>query len=145
MPGTLTTHYVDVTRKHVADWPSEPGIGDLNELMRLLARWRAQMLANTFIARHGARILGGPFAGMEYVQFATEGSLIARLLGTYESELHPHLAALAAAGLDTVIDVGCAEGYYAVGLARAMPQVTVHAHDIDEKARAACAALAAKN
>ena len=45
---------------------------------------------------------------------ATEGALIPRLLGTYECELHPHLAALSAEGLDCVIDVGCAEGYYAV-------------------------------
>jgi ribosomal protein L11 methylase PrmA len=44
-----------------------------------------------------------------------------------------------------VIDVGCAEGYYAVGLARMMPAVTVHAYDIDERARAACTELAAKN
>jgi len=145
MPGILTTHYVEVTRKQVAEWPAEPGIGELNDLMRMLGRWRAQVLANTFIARHGARILAGPFAGMDYVQHATEGSLIARLLGTYASELHPHFAALAASGLDTVIDVGCAEGYYAVGLARTMPAVTVYAHDIDEHARAACAGLAAKN
>jgi SAM-dependent methyltransferase len=44
-----------------------------------------------------------------------------------------------------VIDVGCAEGYYAVGLARLMPEVTVYAYDIDQRARAACAELAAKN
>jgi precorrin-6B methylase 2 len=41
--------------------------------------------------------------------------------------------------------VGCAEGYYAVGLARMMPDVTVYAYDIDAKARAACAELAEKN
>ncbi len=145
MPGNLTTHYATVTRKRVADWPAEPGMEEVNEVLRVLGRWRSQVLANTFIARHGARILTGPFAGMDYVQRATEGSLIARLLGTYESELHPHFAALAAQGLDTVIDVGCAEGYYAVGLARAMPQVTVHAHDISETARETCAALAARN
>jgi hypothetical protein len=41
--------------------------------------------------------------------------------------------------------VGCAEGYYAVGLARMMPGVTVHAYDIEEKARLACADMAARN
>lgn len=41
--------------------------------------------------------------------------------------------------------MGCAEGYYAVGLARLMPEVTVYAYDIAERARAACAELAAKN
>ena len=44
-----------------------------------------------------------------------------------------------------MIDVGCAEGYYAVGLARMMPGVTVHAFDSQAKARAACAELAARN
>jgi hypothetical protein len=82
---------------------------------------------------------------MRYVQAATEGALIPRLLGTYESELHPHLAAFAAEGLTDVVDVGCAEGYYAVGLARLMPEAVVHAYDIDEAARTACAALAEMN
>jgi precorrin-6B methylase 2 len=145
MPGALTSHYVEVVRDRVAHWPDEPSLGDLNELLRALGRWRARMLANTFLARHGAYILSGPFAGMEYLTEATEGALVPRLLGTYESELHPHLAAFAATELDAVIDVGCAEGYYAVGLARAMPAVTVYAHDVDEKARAACVSLAAKN
>jgi hypothetical protein len=66
-------------------------------------------------------------------------------MGTYESELHPHLLAFVEAGLDLVIDVGCAEGYYAVGLARLMPEVVVLAHDIDEAARRACTELAARN
>jgi hypothetical protein len=145
MPPSLTSHYARVARERVAQWPAEPGPGDVNELLRALGRWRSRMLANTFLARHGPTILGGPFAGMAYVEQATEGALVPRLLGTYESELHPHLAAFAARGLDCVIDVGSAEGYYAVGLARLMPGVTVHAHDIDEKARLACAELAARN
>ena len=68
-----------------------------------------------------------------------------RLLGSYEDELHPYIELFANAGLDCVIDVGCAEGYYAVGLARLMPEVVVHAHDIDAKAQDACRALAQKN
>jgi precorrin-6B methylase 2 len=143
--GPLTNHYAAVVRERIAGWPQTPELGDLNELLRTLGRWRSKVIANTFIGHHGAKVLGGPFAGMAYVSEASEGALVPRLLGTYESELHPHLEAFAAAGLDTVIDVGCAEGYYAVGLARLMPQVTVQAYDIDDKARAACADLAAQN
>lgn len=117
----------------------------LNRVLRTLAIWRSTMIANTFISHHGATILAGPFAGMQYVSRATEGALAPRLFGSYESELHPHLEALRGTGLECVIDVGCAEGYYAVGLARMLPEVTVHAHDIDEAARAACAQLAASN
>jgi precorrin-6B methylase 2 len=145
MAGPLTRHYAAVVRQRIAGWPQDADLDELNELLRTLGRWRSKVIANTFISHHGARVLGGPFAGMAYVAEASEGALVPRLLGTYESELHPHLQAFAAAGLDAVVDVGCAEGYYAVGLARMMPEVTVHAYDIDEKARAACADLAARN
>ena len=142
---TITAVVVGMVRDIVAKWPANPDQAVMYELLRLLSRWRSQMLANTYISLQGARIWGGPFAGMEYVSAATEGALIPRLLGTYESELHAHLAQFAAEGLDCVIDVGCAEGYYAVGLARMMPDVQIYAYDISETARKACAELAAKN
>ncbi|MBL8773253.1 MAG: methyltransferase [Phenylobacterium sp.] len=142
---SVTAVVVNLVRERVAKWPADPGQGVVFDLLRLLSRWRSQMLANTYIHLQGRRIWSGPFVGMEYVDSATEGALMPRLLGTYESELHPHLASLAAEGLDGVIDVGCAEGYYAVGLARMMPDVTVYAYDIDEKARASCAELAQRN
>jgi precorrin-6B methylase 2 len=145
MAMSLTTYIAKLAKARANALPEEPSVAEVNELLRLLGRWRSQVLANTYIAQQGARILGGPFAGMEYVSEATEGALIPRLLGTYESELHPYLEAFGAAGLDCVVDVGCAEGYYAVGLARMMPEVTVYAYDIDEKARLACAELAGKN
>jgi hypothetical protein len=44
-----------------------------------------------------------------------------------------------------IVDVGCAEGYYAVGFARALPKTTVYAFDIDLKSRELCAQLAALN
>jgi hypothetical protein len=145
MPSGLTGHYAQLVRERVGDWPAQPGIGELNELLRALGRWRSQLIANTFFVHHGAEIIGGPFAGMHYLDHATEGALVPRLFGTYESELHTHFAAILAKGLDCVIDVGCAEGYYAVGFARIAPDLTVYAHDIDPKAQAECAALAARN
>jgi len=145
MAGSLTNYVAKLAKQRANSLPDEPSLNDLNDLLRLLGRWRSQVLANTYIERQGPRIMSGPFAGMEYVSAATEGALIPRLLGTYESELHPHLQAFADGGLDCVVDVGCAEGYYAVGLARMMPSATIHAYDIDERARRACAELAAKN
>lgn len=144
-PTGVTGAVAQMVRQWVQAWPPQPDAATIYNLLRLLGRWRSQMIANTFMRHHGTTIWGGPFKGMEYVSQATEGALAPRLLGTYESELHPHLASLAAEGLDCVIDVGCAEGYYAVGLARMMPAITVHAYDIDEKARRACAELAARN
>jgi hypothetical protein len=133
-------------RQRIAAWgETPPDAHELNEVLRRMGRWRSRLLANTYIARQGTRILQGPFAGMDFVAEAAEGALIPKLLGFYEAELHPHFAAFTKAGLDCVIDVGCAEGYYAVGLAMTMPGVTVHAHDINEAARLACTALAARN
>jgi precorrin-6B methylase 2 len=145
MASSFTSDYAALVAKSTKDWPEGAEMEDLENTLRMLSRWRALVLANTFIKEQGAKIWSGPFAGMEYVTEATEGSLIARLLGTYESELHPHLSAIVAKGIDCVIDVGCAEGYYAVGMARLAPEITVYAYDIEEKARLACADLAARN
>lgn len=118
---------------------------ELNMALRVLALWRANAIVEAFVQRHGQVILQGPFAGMSYLRHATEGALAPRLLGTYECELHPHIEAFARQGFDCVIDVGCAEGYYAVGLARLMPDVDVYAYDIKPEARTACAGLAEQN
>jgi hypothetical protein len=132
-------------RRRIEGWSEAPDIEELNAMLRRLGRWRSRLLANTYMSRQGTTVLQGPFAGMTFLDQAAEGALIPKLLGVYESELHPHLRAITEAGLDCVIDVGCAEGYYAVGLARMLPHVVVHAHDIDEAARRLCAELAAKN
>jgi hypothetical protein len=142
---TLTAAAAGHIKRWVDSWTTTPSVASLESGLRLLAKWRSQMLSNTYVAQHGVTVMQGPFAGMTYLDRSTEGALIARLLGCYEAELHPHLAAIAGEGLDCVIDVGCAEGYYAVGLARLLPAITVHAHDISDVARAACADLAAKN
>jgi precorrin-6B methylase 2 len=117
----------------------------LNTALRILAKWRSTLIANRIVARHGTTILSGPFAGMKYLAENPEGSLASRLLGTYESELHPALTEFSASDLDVVINIGCGEGYYAVGIARLMPNVWVHAYDTDERARLACAELARLN
>ena len=43
------------------------------------------------------------------------------------------------------MNIGCAEGYYAVGMARRMPNTRVLAFDLNPKAQETCKALAAKN
>ncbi|MEK6262262.1 MAG: class I SAM-dependent methyltransferase [Planctomycetota bacterium] len=88
----------------------------------------------------------GPFAGLKYPALASIGSaLYPKLLGSYESEIHPWIQEVCDAGYSEIIDVGCAEGYYAVGLARRIPQATVYAYDTDEGARQLCAHCATAN
>jgi precorrin-6B methylase 2 len=141
----ITTNVARWLKQRVDAAPSLDDPGEMNQVLRQLARWRSAMIVNTFVQHHGRTILQGPFQGMSYVAAATEGALAPRLLGVYESELHPHILAFSRSGIDCVIDVGCAEGYYAVGLARLMPQATVYAYDTDPKAQAACAELAQVN
>jgi hypothetical protein len=140
----LVKHYAQLSRER-SRRPDIESVAGLDSLLQALARWRSRTLANAVVARDGTVVQSGPFAGMDYVPTAAEGCLLPRLLGSYESELHPAIEGFAAAGLDAIIDIGCAEGYYAVGMARLSPTTEIHAHDIDTVAQAACAALAAKN
>lgn len=143
---SLNAHVLAVLRRDVAAHDDRGRVAPfLMRTLRLLAKWRSQLLANTLIAREGPRVLNGPFAGMIYGQWQTEGSLAARLLGSYESELHPAILEAADAGFEAVIDIGCAEGFYAVGFARLIPGAEVHARDVDETARRLCAELARAN
>lgn len=100
-----------------------------------------------YARRYGLRVRRGPFAGMDYTEGLedTVGDLVVKLTGVYERELHGAVAEWVASGLEHVIDVGSAEGYYAVGFALKMPSATVHAFDINQTARERCAALAERN
>jgi SAM-dependent methyltransferase len=96
------------------------------------------------------RILSGPFAGMPYLDETVWGPITPKWLGCYELEIRDVVEAAIGFRYDRVIDVGCAEGYYAVGLAWRMLQTEVIAFDIDPMARrqtqrlAALAGVAAK-
>lgn len=88
----------------------------------------------------------GPFKGMVYPSFESVGSSIfPKLLGSYESELHPILEKFKTNNYATIIDVGCAEGYYAIGLAKLFPNCKVIAFDTDPLARALCRKMAQIN
>jgi hypothetical protein len=93
----------------------------------------------------GAIVQGGPFEGMQFVAQSAEGCHLPKLLGCYEAELHPHILAAAARDYQAVINIGAAEGYYAVGLARMMPRVRVYAYDTNEAAHPICRSLAERN
>lgn len=63
-------------------------------------------------------VQAGPFRGMRYTRSAIlTHHATPNLLGTYERQLYPFLKE-AAIRCDLIIDIGSAEGYFAVGLAR---------------------------
>ena len=78
----------------------------------------------------------GIFKGMKYPSMEAAGSALGlKLAGMYEEELIPVLERIMQKGYEKIIDIGSAEGYYAIGLARAMEEVEVEAYDIDPYAR----------
>jgi len=94
----------------------------------------------------GPVVQTGPFAGMKYHSRAPlPGLLITKLLGCYESELHDVVKEITGRPYQQIVNVGCGEGYYAVGLARLFPQLQVHAFDGDAIARQLCGMLARLN
>src|SRR5215208_3855790 len=109
----------------------DPGVHPPESTLRRLDR-----LAATAIPRHvrnrifcrllgvdtDLKVLSGIFAGMRYVRDAVGGQLYPKLLGTYELELVPVIQALNRKRVARIVDVGAAEGYYAVGLALCNPQ-----------------------
>jgi hypothetical protein len=117
----------------------------LNNALRVLAKYRSTLIQNTVVQQCGSMVQGGPFQGMQFVEQSAEGCHVPKLLGCYESELHAHILAAAERGYQAVINIGAAEGYYAVGLARLMPNARVYAYDTNTMAHPVCRSLAERN
>lgn len=107
-----------------------------------------QPLARYYLSGRSRRILrvtkgdvaSGPFKGMCYVHRSLGSNYCPKLLGTYEMELWPVIERAIARNHRTVIDIGAAEGYYAVGFARRLPaawvvcfEAAVHEHHLLRK------------
>ena len=109
--------------------------------------WRSRRVAAVtrhFVAWHGLRVSGGPFAGLIYPD-QEPLTLAPKLLGIYERELHPAIEAAIGAEPAVIVNVGAADGYYAVGLARRCPDATVIAYEADAQQRELCRRVAAAN
>tara|TARA_B100001113_G_scaffold349124_1_gene344047 strand:- start:1115 stop:1915 length:801 start_codon:yes stop_codon:yes gene_type:complete len=117
----------------------------LNECLRYLAKHRSARIANTIIQREGRKILYGPFKGMNFLDNVSEGCFVPKLLGIYESELHDYINHIVLNKPDIIINVGSAEGYYAVGLKKLLPDTDVFAFDTDINAQEKCKELSIMN
>jgi hypothetical protein len=90
-------------------------------------------------------VLCGPFVGMKYFDKIVWGPITPKWIGSFEAELHRVVGILASTAYDAVVDIGAAEGYYAVGLARALAEARIVTYDIDFIARRRQRNLAAVN
>jgi hypothetical protein len=112
---------------------------------RLLEREGLLDAAARYVELNGCIVRYGPFAGTVYSkEAALNRHSIPRLLGVYEQELHGIIDAIGLRKYDLIIDIGSAEGYYTVGLARLL-QTKVLAYDSEPIERALCAECARLN
>ncbi len=102
--------------------------------------------SHTFVASHGRTVLRGPFKGLRYSErLAEERNQVHRLVGSYENELYDWCEEIIERQYPVLLDIGSADGFYAVGFARRMPDARVIAFDTDRWARAATKELAEEN
>ena len=120
-------------------------VGQLNNALHLLSKWRSVLIQNTVLKHQGTVVMEGPLKGLDFLPQSAEGCHIAKLLGCYEQPLQPFIEAAIKDNYPTILNIGCAEGYYAVGMARRMPKTMVMAYDLNPKAQEVCASLAHKN
>src|SRR6266851_9749367 len=119
----------------------------------LRERWYehvSHQMLKTIAARRLA-VQSGPFEGMRYLpelltsKKAIRYALLPKILGCYESQLHDVLRQVSGRNYHKVVNIGCAEGYYAVGLSLLLPDACVFAFDIDQDARFLCQGMARLN
>ena len=123
------------------------GSGDdptvVRDISAIANHFRCTAVNNYIHDRCGLVVQSGPFKGMKYIREASGSLFGPKILGCYEAELHPVVATVGRYA--RFVNVGCAEGYYAVGAALLSDSVEVHAFDIDPRAIANCRALADLN
>jgi len=83
----------------------------------------------------GRKILGGPFRGMRYFGESSGSTLMPKILGTYELELHEFLLPRLNKLNLNLLDVGAAEGYYTAGTLFINPSATVEAFEMEPSAQ----------
>jgi hypothetical protein len=85
-------------------------------------------------------VISGPFKGMQLTREVSwpDGNIGTKVLGCYEQELHQFLEEeiirLSLFERPCIVDIGCSEGYYAIGLARRLPKAIVWGFDNNKEA-----------
>ncbi len=133
--------------------------------MSLMASWKATPYAQLRAADHRGwaydrltselavatdyTVAAGPYAGMKYFGPPgipmVDGLPTAKLLGSFEEEIHPWIETLVGMNFRTIVHIGSGEGYHVVGLARRVPSARTVVFDTLIAARKACRQLADQN
>lgn len=85
---------------------------------------------------YGDRVVTGPFKGLQYPPRSCWASCrFEKIIGTYELEIHDILEKLIVdkQAYEQILVIGAAEGFFAVGLARAFPNAKVFAFEPEKQ------------
>lgn len=119
----------------------------MNQMIQTTVGLRSAEIAHYVAGETRNIVQSGPFAGMvlgESISWGT-GNIAPKLLGVYEQELHPAIEKAISRQPDRAVNVGAAEGYYGVGLARRLPEAMVLTFDTDATSREVCIRAAQLN
>lgn len=103
------------------------------------------MLRSLYQRVFGETVLSGPFRGLRYIPSSVGSVHLAKLVGTYECELRPQIERLISRAPDVIVNIGAAEGYYAVGLACRLPACRILAFEMEAHGRDLIPQLAGLN
>lgn len=121
-------------------------MNDLQRHLQNVANARRTELLPTVYHHTQGQVQTGPFQGMTIVpQYMWgDGDTAAKLMGVYEDELHASIESAITANPDIIVNIGCAEGYYAIG-AKLRTNAETVAVDLEQRALDICMANASAN
>ncbi len=115
---------------------------------------RLSLLINELNKKTNRTVQAGPFQGMKLAPQPESyflrkefqyGWVAHQLLGCLEEELHPSIEYAIQRAPEVVVNVGCGEGYYAIGMAKRLPHAEIYAFDSSARARELCTLAAEEN
>jgi SAM-dependent methyltransferase len=111
--------------------------------------WHRSRLLEQFLLQRAVdnkiEVQNGVFQGLKMQLPIHAGIALPMIIGTYESELHPYVTTAIQRGYQHVVNIGCGDGYYVIGMARHMPNTQFFGYDINPEAQAGCRQAAVNN
>ena len=107
-------------------------------IIKIFYNFSSKLILKKFLQSlyNDCKVIAGPFKGIRYVEAISAGSsLIPKLLGTYEAEIIPTINSLKKNKYSKIINIGAAEGYYAIGFSLIFPDTNIVAYEINKETK----------
>jgi hypothetical protein len=95
---------------------------------------------------YGDTVIRGPFRGLQYPANEWASCKFEKIIGAYEHDVFPLIERLASTQkYRTILNIGSADGYFSIGLAKLFPQAIIHSYEERASSQNFCRKLAALN